>query len=69
MKTAYLLNHESRERIQETLIQMKAVAMLINETTSPDSDNRNDHVNTCAWMIADRLEETLEALDNLPKQK
>jgi len=62
----YLLDCELQEKIWEKLIQLRACALLINEVTNPHSDNRNDNVNTCSWMIADELDTILEQLENLP---
>ena len=62
----YLLDCELQEQIWEKLIQLRACALLINEVTNPYSDNRNDNVNTCSWMIADELNTILEQLENLP---
>lgn len=62
----YLFNCEEQEKIWERLIQLKALAMLINEATSPETDNRNDNVSTCSWMIAELLDEIIESLENLP---
>jgi hypothetical protein len=65
----FLLGCELQEKIWEKLIQLRACALLINEVTSPNSDNRNDNVNTCSWMIADELNIILEHLENLPTDK
>lgn len=64
----YLLDCELQEKIWEKLIQLRACALLINEVTNPHSDNRNDNVNTCSWMIADELNIILEQLENLPAE-
>lgn len=66
---SYFIDNELRETIWNKLIQLRACALLINEVTSPDSDNRNDNVNTCSWMIADELNIILEHLENLPTDK
>lgn len=65
----YILDNELKEKIWEKLIQLRACALLINEVTNPQSDNRNDNVNTCAWMIADELNIILEQLENLPAKR
>lgn len=65
----YLLDCGLQEKIWEKLIQLRACALLINEVTNLHSDNRNDNVNTCSWMIADELNIILEQLENLPTDK
>ena len=65
----FLLDCELQEKIWEKLIQLRACALLINEVTNPHSDNRNDSVSTCSWMIADELNIILEHLENLPTDK
>lgn len=65
----YLLNCDLQEKIWEKLIQIRSVVLLINETTDPHSDNRNDNVNTCTWMISEQLDEILESLENLSVSK
>lgn len=65
----YLLNCDLQEKIWEKLIQIRAVVLLINETTDPHCDNSNNNVNTCTWMIAEQLDEILGSLENLSASK
>lgn len=66
---SYFIDNELRETIWNKLIQLRACALLINEVTNPHSDNRNDNVNTCSWMMADELNILSEYLENLPTDK
>jgi len=66
---SYFIDNGLKEKIWEKLIQLRACALLINEVTNPQSDNRNDNVNTCAWMIADELNILSEYLENLSTNK
>lgn len=65
----YLLDCDLRGKIEEKLLQLRACALLINETTNPHTDNRNDNVSTCAWMIADELSVISALLEKLPIAK
>ena len=59
----YLLDCDLRGKIEGKLLQLRACALLINETTS------NDNVSTCAWMIADELSVISALLEKLPIAK
>lgn len=65
----YLLDCDLQEKIWSKLIQLRACVLLINEVTDPDSDNPNDNVNSCSWLVAEELNTIITSLEKLPLEE
>lgn len=65
----YLLDCDLQEKIWSKLIQLRACVLLINEVTNPDSENPNDNINSCSWMVSDELDAIITSLENLPLEE